>query len=95
MACPVQSITVTAGDAALKHYASSDHAERGFCGDCGGHLYWRMKDNSYNAVHIGVLENSDDLEFRTQLFVEAKPSHYAYANDTAMVTGEELFAMFT
>lgn len=93
MACPVKSITVTQASS-LKHYSSSNYAERGFCGDCGGHLYWRMKDHSYNAVHIGVLENSDDLEFRSQLFVEAKPAHYSYANETAIVTGEELFAMF-
>jgi len=93
MACTVESLTVT-DNASVKHYASSDYAERGFCGDCGSHLYWRMKDQSHQAVHIGALEKSDDLEFKSQLFVEEKPDHYSYANDTAMVTGEELFAMF-
>lgn len=93
MACPVKSITVKNGSS-LKHFSSSEYAERGFCGDCGSHLYWRMKDGSYNAVHIGVLHNSEDLLFQTQLFVDAKPDNYSYANDTAMITGEQLFAMF-
>lgn len=93
MACPVSSLTVTES-ASLKHHSSSDHAERGFCSDCGGHIYWRLKDGNFPCVHIGTLDKSDDLEFATQLFVEQKPEHYAYKNETKMVTGEELFAMF-
>lgn len=93
MACTVKSITV-ADSSSLKHFSSSDYAERGFCGNCGGHLYWRMKDHSYNAVHIGVLDHSKDLEFRSQLFIDEKPDNYSYANETAMVTGKELFEMF-
>ncbi|MFK7858345.1 MAG: hypothetical protein AB8B64_05985 [Granulosicoccus sp.] len=93
MACPVNDITVTQ-KSSLKHFSSSEYAESGFGGSCDGHLYWRMKDSSYSAVHIGVLDKSDDLEFKSQLFVDVKPDHYNYANDTAMVAGEQLFAMF-
>jgi len=78
--------------APVKTYDSSGYGCRGFCADCGTHLFWKMKDDSIIHLFIGTLESSDDLQFGTQIFIESKPDHYAFANDTKTMTGAEVFA---
>ena len=51
-----------------------------------------MKDDSLIHLLVGALENSDDLQFGTQIFIDSKPAHYAFANETKTMTGAEVFA---
>jgi hypothetical protein len=41
---PIDAMTIDAGDDALRHYASSDAAERWFCGTCGTPLWVQDRD---------------------------------------------------
>lgn len=75
-------------------YASSDWAERGFCAQCGSHLFYRLKQNGQYIVPVGLFNEVDDLVFDHQIFVEQKPQYYCFSNQTQMMTGEEVFAQF-
>ena len=83
------------GDDNVSVYASSDWAERGFCRQCGTHLFYRFKANGKYAVPIGLFEEDDHLEFTHQVFVDERPSYYKFSNDTEDMTGPELFAKYT
>ena len=82
------------GEQHIKVYNSSDWAERGFCGQCGSHLFYRLKGNQQYMMPAGLFEDCKDLVFDHQIFIESKPSYYSFANDTHNMTGEEAFAQF-
>ncbi len=82
-----------ADTSALRAYGSSDYGERVFCGTCGTHLFWRMKDGSVNVVWVGALDDSDDLTLGTEIFVDSKPGHYSFAGEAHKMTGAEFVEM--
>lgn len=75
-------------------YASSDHAERGFCAKCGTHLFFWAKKPNIHAVPIGLFEDQSGLPFRAELYIDRKPAYYAFQNDTKKITGEEYETKF-
>lgn len=82
-----------ADDGAVRAYDSSDYGERVFCGTCGTHLFWRMKDGSATVVWIGALDETDDLALDTEIFIDSKPAHYSLAGNAQKMTGKEFVAM--
>lgn len=82
------------GEQHLRVYASSDWAERGFCGECGSHLFYRLKSGGLYAVPVGVLDGDVAWRFESQIFIDAKPDYYCFANQTRELTGEQVFAEF-
>ncbi len=76
-------------------YDSSDWAERGFCSNCGSHLFYRLKENQHHMVPVGLLDDDSGLSFKQQVFIDEKPSYYDFNNTTENLTGAELFAKFT
>jgi|SRR5690606_8127411 len=74
-------------------YASSEWAERGFCTQCGTHLFYRLKEGGLYALPLGLFEDGE-WRFEHQVFIDEKPVHYAFANRTHDLTGEEVFAQF-
>lgn len=82
------------GEENLSVFASSDWAERGFCRNCGTHLFYRIKESGEHMVPVGLFEDVGDLVFETQVFIDEKPSFYRFANETNDMTGAELFALF-
>lgn len=76
-------------------YQSSQWAERGFCKQCGTHLFYRLKENNQYFIPAGIFDLSEDLVFDLQVFIEEKPEYYSFANQTKNLTGEELFAQFS
>lgn len=91
MVAHVSDLRIADG-APVKAFDSSGYGQRGFCTECGAHLFWKMKDDSLIHLMIGALEDSDDLTFDTQIFIDSKPAHYAFANETTDMTGAEVFA---
>ena len=83
------------GEEHIGIYKSSDWAERGFCSQCGTHLFYRLSQNSQYIIPVGLLDIESKLQFETQIFIEQKPSYYDFANDTKKMTGEEVFVQFT
>ncbi|KGD65591.1 glutathione-dependent formaldehyde-activating GFA [Alcanivorax nanhaiticus] len=82
------------GDDSVGVYPSSDWAERGFCKQCGTHLFYRLKEGGFYAIPVGMLDGEDDWQFAEQVFIDSKPGYYSFAEKTRNLTGEELFAQF-
>jgi hypothetical protein len=75
-AVPLDGLALRAGAAELKWYASSDHAERGFCGICGSSLFWKPADGTRIAVLAGTLEPPTGLAISAHIFVGEKSDYY-------------------
>ena len=75
-------------------FNSSEWAERGFCSNCGTHLFYRLKDSNQHIIPAGFFDGIDELEFEKQIFIDEKPSYYSFANETETMTGAEVFAQF-
>lgn len=88
-----QAVTFS-GDDDISIYSSSDWAERGFCRNCGTHLFYRLKESGQHMVPVGLFDEGPELVFDTQVFIDQKPGYYAFSNDTRNLTGEEVFALF-
>ncbi len=77
----------------IKVYDSSMWAERGFCSNCGSHLFYRLKESGQYGMSVGLFDPKD-FEFDHQYFIDQKPAFYSFANKTNDLTGPELFAKF-
>jgi hypothetical protein len=82
------------GEANISIFSSSDWAERGFCRNCGTHLFYRLKESGQHMIPIGLFDESEDLVFETQVFIDQKPDYYSFNNKTRNLTGAEIFALF-
>ncbi|MEX0962450.1 MAG: GFA family protein [Pseudohongiellaceae bacterium] len=78
----------------LAIFDSSEWAERGFCSQCGSHLFYRLKESQSHMVPVGLFDDDSGLVFHRQVFIDEKPHYYEYANKTEELTGKELFAKF-
>ncbi len=90
---PASAVTFE-DDTAVTRFSSSSHGERLFCSHCGTHLLWRMKNGPTAVIWIGALDESDDLTLENELFFDAKPDHYCFANETVKLTGEQMKALY-
>ena len=82
------------GEENVSVFGSSAWAERGFCGKCGTHLFYRIKETGQHAIPVGIFEDDEGLLFDHQVFIDEKPSFYRFANETDDMTGAELFAKY-
>lgn len=73
-------------------YRSSNWGERAFCKLCGTSLYWRLRGTDQYSFCAGALDDQSALELTTEIFIEEKPSYYAFENETTKLTGEEAMA---
>lgn len=82
------------GEQNVALYASSDWAERGFCRHCGTHLFYRVKQDGFHAIPLGVLDHDPGWQLGEEVFIDDKPPYYDFANPTKKLTGAEAFAQF-
>ena len=82
------------GESNISVFKSSEWAERGFCANCGTHLFYRLIENNQYMVPFGLFEGRPEFEFSSQIFVDEKPSFYCFANKTKEMTGAEVFAQY-
>ena len=73
---PSANIELTASDHLL-WYKSSDSAERGFCGRCGGNLFWKQAGRDAISVTAGTLDTPTHLTIDQHIFVADKSDYYA------------------
>src|ERR1700726_683627 len=62
----------------LVWFASSSHAERGFCSCCGSNLFWRpfKDDRGWTSIMAGSLAPPTQLKLRQHIFVADKSDYY-------------------
>ncbi|WP_148864504.1 GFA family protein [Marinobacter fonticola] len=75
-------------------YRSSEWAERGFCDTCGTHLFYKLKNSGDYIFPAGLFQKGMDFVMDSQIFIDRKPSYYAFANETPVMTEEDVFALF-
>ena len=83
------------GEENISVYDSSKWAQRGFCKVCGSNLFYRLKNHDYINFNLGLLENSENFKFTTQIFIDSKPDNYSFADDTKMMTEKEVLEAFS
>lgn len=76
-------------------YNSSEWAERGFCQQCGTHLFYRLKQCEMYAIPVGLFDDNEHWQLTDQVFIESKPAFYSFVEKTTNLTGAELFAQFS
>jgi hypothetical protein len=74
-AVPWGSVQLT-GARALRWYASSDFAKRGFCGTCGSALFWKPAEHDHVAILVGSLDDPSGLKARCHIFTKDKGCFY-------------------
>lgn len=75
---PATAITITG--TALKWYASSDIAKRGFCGTCGSFLFWKHNDEPTMSFSLGALKDTTGITLTKHIFVADKGDYYDIAD---------------
>jgi hypothetical protein len=81
------------GKESIAVYASSQWAERAFCRNCGSHLYYKLLSTGEYFVPAGAFE-STDFELASQIYIDKKPGYYSFANQTPVLTEQEVIAQY-
>lgn len=82
------------GQENINKFASSQWLERGFCNQCGTHLFCRLKQTNNYFMPVGIFEQQKDFIFERQIFIDEKPEYYSFANETKNLTEAEFVAQF-
>jgi len=78
------------GDENITVYDSSEWAERGFCKNCGSHLFYRRKEVKDHQIPAGLFEDQESFNLNLQVFIDRKPCYYSFANKTIEMTEAEV-----
>lgn len=78
------------GEAHIRHYESSEWAERGFCSKCGTSLFYRLKEPNQYLLCTGLFDAA--FELTGEIYVDENPGGYAFAGDHPRLTGDEFMA---
>lgn len=57
-------------------FASSDHARRGFCPDCGSFLFWEDPSEDTCSFSLGSLDTPTGLKLEKHIFTASKGDYY-------------------
>ena len=60
----------------VKWFRSSQTARRGFCPDCGTHLFWRMDGEENTSIDAGAFNDDIKLVAQKHIYVERKADYY-------------------
>ncbi len=82
------------GDDFVRRYASSEWAERGFCGDCGTHLFFHFKPTDDYYISVGSFDDDSDFRLVGEIYVDAQPPGYRFAEGLDRLTGDEFIAKY-
>lgn len=89
-----EDVQLAGNSEALGVYSSSDWAERGFCRECGTHLFYRLKEGGHYVLPAGLFDGERPWTLASQVFIDRKPDFYDFSQKTRNLTGDELFALF-
>ncbi|ANG65379.1 aldehyde-activating protein [Marinobacterium aestuarii] len=86
-------VDIKGGDK-VKMYESSSWASRGFCTECGTHLFYKFKETGEYNMPVGLFPNLEGLEMDMQYFSDMRPGYYCFSNKTKEMTTAEIMAYF-
>ena len=79
-------LTLT-NDAALRWFAASDYAVRGFCGTCGSALFWKAHTAAHIAILAGSLDDPSVLNAASHICTAGRPAFYALCDGLPQYEG--------
>lgn len=79
-------------EAAIRVFRSSDWAERGFCATCGSTLFYRLRDGGACFLALGLFDEPDALPLASEIYIDRKPSAFAFAGERKRMTKAEVEA---
>lgn len=82
------------GEEHVVRYASSDWAERGFCGRCGSNLFYRYLPEGNYSFTAGLFPDDALAPLAEEIFIDEKPGYYDFAGERERLTGEQAMAKF-
>ncbi|GHA34202.1 GFA family protein [Photobacterium aphoticum] len=82
------------GEENIKMYASSNWASRGFCMNCGTHLFFKFNASGEYNMPVGLFSDLAGLEMDMQYFSDMRPDYYCFLNETKTLTRAEIMAYF-
>ena len=82
------------GEEKIKTFKSSDWAKRGFCSECGTHLFYRLNKTGEYNMPVGIFQDLKDIEMDMQYFSDSRPDYYCFSNKTKEMTKAEIMAYF-
>ena len=74
-------------------YKSSEWAERGFCQNCGTHLFYYLLPANEYMLPAGLFQDQE-FTLLSEIFIEEKPEYYEFRNETDKLTGQQVFEHF-
>lgn len=89
-----KNVSIEGGEK-VKIYDSSHWACRGFCRDCGTHLFFKFKESGDYNMPVGIFQNLQGLEMDMQYFSDQRPDYYCFSNQTKEMTKAEILAYFS
>lgn len=60
----------------LKWYRASDYAARGFCGECGSVLFWKLDNGNHTSFTSGSIDGDTGLKIEGHIFCNYKGDYY-------------------
>ncbi|MEP2641007.1 GFA family protein [Roseobacter sp.] len=81
-------------DGPAQSYASSDWAERGFCGVCGSTLWYGTREDGMRHPAAGLFKEAGDGRMALEFFADKCPQGYALAGDHRRLSTDETIALF-
>lgn len=63
-------------DETLVWFKSSDLARRGFCGRCGGNLFWEPAGEDRVSIAAGTLDGATGLTIESHIYTEDAGDYY-------------------
>jgi hypothetical protein len=82
------------GEALVKVYKSSPWATRGFCSECGTHLFYRLNKTGEYNMPVGMFPTLKNLDMTMQYFSDKRPDYYCFSNETKEMTEADIHAYF-
>jgi hypothetical protein len=93
MAAPVEAL-VFETEETVARYASSAWAERGFCRNCGSHLFFHLKEAGLYVVSFGAFDDAAAFHLASEIFIDVQPPGYAFEGGHPRLTEREFLAQF-
>ncbi|WP_440056633.1 GFA family protein (plasmid) [Pseudoalteromonas sp. T1lg65] len=85
------NVTFTGSDPV--RYQSSEWAERGFCANCGTHLFYHLLPSNEYILPAGLFQDQD-FHLSNEIFIDEKPNYYELSNKTKKLTGQQVFEQY-
>ena len=70
------------GEEFIKEFPSSEFAVRGFCQDCGTHLYMKDLSSGSYGLSAGIFNTEKLPLIPNEYYLKSKPSYYKLADVT-------------